>query len=109
MVSHDERHSSSEVLRELGGIYVAARQYADARNELAIYIERRPYDPEGLYYYGQALEGLGDTAARPRRLRPRRGGRPHRAALPPPLHRPLEPPGPKAARPPPACGINAVA
>ena len=63
MVGQDERHSSSEVLRELGGIYVAARQFADARNELAIYTERRPYDPEGLYYYGQALEGLGDIAA----------------------------------------------
>jgi tetratricopeptide (TPR) repeat protein len=61
VVSHDERHSSSEVLRELGGLYVTARQYSDARNELAIYVERRPYDPEGLYYYGQALEGLGDT------------------------------------------------
>jgi tetratricopeptide (TPR) repeat protein len=63
VVSQDERHSSSEVLRELGGIYVAARQYADARNELAIYTGRRPYDPEGLYYYGQALEGLAATAA----------------------------------------------
>ena len=63
VVSQDERHSSSEVLRELGGIYVAARQYADARNELAVYTERRPYDPEGLYSYGQALEGLGDIAA----------------------------------------------
>jgi hypothetical protein len=21
-------------------------------------VERRPYDPEGLYYYGRALEGL---------------------------------------------------
>jgi tetratricopeptide (TPR) repeat protein len=63
VVSQDERHSSSEVLRELGGIYVAARQYADARNELAIYTERRPYDPEGLYHYGQSLEGLGETAA----------------------------------------------
>ena len=63
VVGQDERHSFSEVLRELGGIYVAARQYADARNELAIYTERRPYDPEGLYYYGQSLEGLGETAA----------------------------------------------
>jgi tetratricopeptide (TPR) repeat protein len=63
VISQDERHSFSETLRELGGIYVAARQYADARNELAIYTERRPYDPEGLYYYGQALEGLGETAA----------------------------------------------
>ncbi len=63
VIDLDERHSASEVLRELGGIYVSARQYADARQELAIYTERRPYDPEGLYYYGQALEGLGETAA----------------------------------------------
>jgi tetratricopeptide (TPR) repeat protein len=63
VISQDERHSFSETLRELGGIYIAARQFADARNELAIYTERRPYDPEGLYYYGQALEGLGETAA----------------------------------------------
>ena len=63
VIGQDERHSFSETLRELGGIYVAARQYGDARNELATYTERRPYDPEGLYYYGQALEGLGETAA----------------------------------------------
>ena len=63
VVNQDERHSSSEVLRELGGIYVAARQFADARHELEIYVERRPYDPEGLFYLGQALEGLGETAA----------------------------------------------
>jgi tetratricopeptide (TPR) repeat protein len=63
VIGQDERHSFSETLRELGGIYVAARQYADARNELAIYTERRPYDPEGLYYYGQSLEGLGEAAA----------------------------------------------
>jgi len=25
-------------------------------------VERRPYDPEGLYYYGQTMEGLGDKA-----------------------------------------------
>jgi tetratricopeptide (TPR) repeat protein len=61
VVSQDERHSSSEVLRELGGLYLTARQYTDARNELAVYVDRRPYDPEGLYYYGQALEGLGDV------------------------------------------------
>ena len=62
VVSIDERHNLSEVLRELGGLYVAARQFQDARNELAVYTDRRPYDPEGLYYYGQALEGLGDPA-----------------------------------------------
>jgi hypothetical protein len=24
-----------------------------------VYVEHRPYDPEGLYYYGQALESVG--------------------------------------------------
>ena len=63
VVDQDERHSSSEVLRELAGIYVAARQFGDARHELEIYVDRRPYDPEGLFYLGQALEGLGEIAA----------------------------------------------
>lgn len=63
VVYQDERHNSSEVLRELGGLYVTARQFADARHELETYVERRPYDPEGLYYLGQALEGLGEAAA----------------------------------------------
>jgi len=63
VIDQDERHSSSEILRELGGLYVTARQFADARHELEAYVERRPYDPEGLYYLGQALEGLGETAA----------------------------------------------
>jgi len=63
VVDQDERHNLSEVLRELGAIYVAARQFSDARDELGRYIERRPYDPEGLYWYGQAMEGLGDRQA----------------------------------------------
>ncbi|MBS1857980.1 MAG: tetratricopeptide repeat protein [Acidobacteria bacterium] len=63
VIDQDERHSSSETLRELAAIYLAARQYNDARNELATYTERRPYDPEGLYDYGQAMENLGDSAA----------------------------------------------
>jgi tetratricopeptide (TPR) repeat protein len=62
VIDQDEQHSASEVLRELGAIYVGARQFADARHELEMYVERRPYDPEGLYYYGQALEGLSDAA-----------------------------------------------
>src|SRR5262249_5792826 len=65
VVDQNEKHSSNEILRELGAMYLAAKQYEDARRELAAYIERRPYDPEGLYYFGQTLERLGDkTAAR---------------------------------------------
>jgi tetratricopeptide (TPR) repeat protein len=58
VLDQDERHSQYEVLRELGAMYLAVRQYEDARQMLADYVERRPYDPEGLYYYGQALERL---------------------------------------------------
>src|SRR5439155_6667491 len=61
VLDQDEKHSSGEILRELGRLYLAAKQYEDARRELAMYVERRPYDPEGLYYYGQTLERLGDA------------------------------------------------
>jgi tetratricopeptide (TPR) repeat protein len=61
VVDQDERHSQSEILRELGALYISARQFEDAKQELLKYEERRPYDPEGLYYHGQALEGLGET------------------------------------------------
>lgn len=63
VVDQNETHNLSEVLRELGAVYLANGQYGDARNELARYVERRPYDTEGLYYYGQAFEGLGDVGA----------------------------------------------
>lgn len=61
VVTQDERHNMSEVLREVGALYLTARQYEDARSQLAEYVERRAYDAEGLFYYGQALEGLGKT------------------------------------------------
>jgi tetratricopeptide (TPR) repeat protein len=60
VVTQDERIHSSEVLKELGAVYLAAGQYQDAKNELDVYTERRAYDPEGLYYYGQTLEALGE-------------------------------------------------
>jgi tetratricopeptide (TPR) repeat protein len=58
----DPKHNLSEILRELGGTYLAAGRLKDARSPLEVYAGRRPYDPEGLYYYGQALEGLGHPA-----------------------------------------------
>jgi len=62
VMDQNDKHSQNEILRELGAVYLAARQYPDAQRFLAEYIERRPYDPEGLYYLGQALEGLGSAA-----------------------------------------------
>jgi tetratricopeptide (TPR) repeat protein len=58
-LSQNERHSSSEVHREVAAVYLALGRTEEARRELALYTERREYDPEGLYYYGQALETLG--------------------------------------------------
>jgi tetratricopeptide (TPR) repeat protein len=62
VMDQDDKHSQNEILRELGAVYLAARQYQDAWRFLTDYIERRPYDPEGLYYLGQALEGLNRGA-----------------------------------------------
>jgi tetratricopeptide (TPR) repeat protein len=60
--AQDAKHSSSEILRELGALYIAADRYPDALKQLDVYIERRPYDPEGLYYHGVAFERTGDVA-----------------------------------------------
>ncbi len=106
VVDQDERHSSDEVLRELGSIYLSARQFADARNELAVYTERHAYDPEGLYYYGQALEALGEPSAAREPLSPRRRSRSHRSPLPPPRDRSLEPPRPEGSRQTAVCVIG---
>jgi tetratricopeptide (TPR) repeat protein len=59
VMDQNDKHSQNEILRELGAVYLAARQYDHAHRFLTEYLERRPYDPEGLYYLGQALEGLG--------------------------------------------------
>jgi tetratricopeptide (TPR) repeat protein len=59
VLQQDSKHNLSEILRELGAVYLTGGRLQDARAQLEIYTDRRPYDPEGLYYYGQTLEGLG--------------------------------------------------
>jgi tetratricopeptide (TPR) repeat protein len=61
----DPKHNLSEILRETGAACLAAGRSDDGLQYLEVYVERRPYDPEGLYYYGQALE----TAKRPAEAR----------------------------------------
>ncbi len=58
----DDKHSLSEIHRELGAVVPGAGRTAEARRELELYTDRRAYDPEGLYYYGQVLERLGNPA-----------------------------------------------
>ena len=62
VLQQDPKHNLSEILRELGAAYLAAGRLEDARKQLELYTGRREYDPEGLYYYGEVLEGLGRTA-----------------------------------------------
>lgn len=58
VLEQDEKHSHSEIWREIGATYLAASMFAEAKDALAKFIDRRPYDPEGLYYYGKTLEQL---------------------------------------------------
>ncbi|MBL8179239.1 MAG: tetratricopeptide repeat protein [Bryobacterales bacterium] len=60
VMAQDQKHHQSEILRELGALYNEAKQYGDARTMLEAYRERRPYDPEGLYHLGIALETSGE-------------------------------------------------
>ena len=59
MIEQDEKHTQSEIWREVGATYLAASMYPEAQDALAKFIDRRPYDPEGLYHYGKTLEQLG--------------------------------------------------
>jgi len=58
VLEQDDKHSQSEIWREIGATYLAASMYAEAKDALGKFIERRPYDPEGLYHYGKTLEHL---------------------------------------------------
>lgn len=59
VVARDPEHAQHEVWREIGATYLAAGQFADAREMLARFLARRENDPEGLYLMGRALFGLG--------------------------------------------------
>src|SRR4030095_7749023 len=60
VVAREPNHSQYEIWREVGSTYIEAGQYADARNALEQFLERRSSDPEGLYLMGRAHAGLGD-------------------------------------------------
>jgi tetratricopeptide (TPR) repeat protein len=63
VVARDDAHAQHEVWREVGATYLAAGQFADARDALERFLDRRPSDPEALYLMGRAAAGLGDTGA----------------------------------------------
>jgi tetratricopeptide (TPR) repeat protein len=57
----DDKLSSSEVWRELGASYLGGSQFEQACAALQKYTDRRSYDPEGLFWYGKTLMGLGKS------------------------------------------------
>lgn len=58
-VARAPQHAQNEVWREIGATYLAANQFADARDALERFLGERPSDAEGLYLMGRALAGLG--------------------------------------------------
>jgi tetratricopeptide (TPR) repeat protein len=58
----DDKHSSSEVWREMGIANFLAGDGKAARESLEKYLQRRPYDPEGLCWYGRTMAKLGCAA-----------------------------------------------
>jgi tetratricopeptide (TPR) repeat protein len=57
--SLDDKHSSSDVWREIGACHFMAGRTDQALAALEKYTARRQYDPEGLYWYGRTLAALG--------------------------------------------------
>jgi tetratricopeptide (TPR) repeat protein len=60
VVTHSDKFRQSEVWREIGATYLAAGMYQDALQALEKYVDRRPYDPEGLYHFGETLRNLDE-------------------------------------------------
>ena len=61
-VQLDENHSFGDVWREIGAIYLQAGRLKDAEQCLSRFVNRREYDPEGLYLMGETLLQLNRTA-----------------------------------------------
>jgi Flp pilus assembly protein TadD len=60
VVEQNDKHSVSEIWREIGATYLEAGMPAEARDALEKFVERRSFDPEGLYHLGKAFAALGE-------------------------------------------------
>jgi tetratricopeptide (TPR) repeat protein len=63
VVEQNDKYAASEIWREIGATYLAAKAYAEAREFLEKFIQRRPFDPEGLYLLGQTLNAQNEPQA----------------------------------------------
>lgn len=60
VLAHDDKYRQSEVWREIGATYLAAGMLEEAKSALEKYIERRPFDPEGLFHLAETLSQSGE-------------------------------------------------
>ncbi|MCC6341591.1 MAG: tetratricopeptide repeat protein [Bryobacterales bacterium] len=58
----NDRHSLHEAWRELGALEFERNRLPEAEQALRTFVERREYDPEGLYWYGKVLHSMGRAA-----------------------------------------------
>jgi hypothetical protein len=60
VIVRDDKHAQNDVWREIGSTYEAASMWVDARNALERFLERRPYDAEGLYRMSAVQKNLNE-------------------------------------------------
>ncbi len=61
VVEQNEKYSLSEIWREIGATYLEADMIEESHSALEKFVTKRPFDPEGLYYYGMLLKKNGET------------------------------------------------
>ncbi len=60
VIEQNDKHALSEIWREIGATYLEANMLAEAREALEKFVERRAFDPEGLYYLGKVLKAQNE-------------------------------------------------
>lgn len=61
VVEQNDKFRLSEIWREIGATYLDAGMLDEAHEPLEKFVERRPVDPEGLYYFGKLLKAKGES------------------------------------------------
>ncbi len=61
VVEQNDKYSLSEVWREIGATYLEAEMLDEAETALEKFETKRPFDAEGLYYYGLLLKKKGQS------------------------------------------------
>lgn len=60
VVEQNDKFRLSEIWREIGATYLDAGMIDEAYEPLQKFVDRRPVDPEGLYYFGKVLKAKGE-------------------------------------------------